>query len=96
MTKQEVLEIFVKEGRLMTPDEVCRQLRGFHHRCSVYSYLFCLHKQGLLHRQMFHGRIAYQITQRGIDRLHFFHGQQGLCPLRELASVVPIGETGRE
>ena len=75
MTKQEVLEIFVREGHFMTPDEVCRQLRGFHHRCSVYSYLFRLHKQGLLHREVVHGRIAYQISQRGIARLQFFKSQ---------------------
>jgi DNA-binding transcriptional regulator PaaX len=75
MTKQEVLEIFVKEGRFMTPDAVCRQLRGFHHRCSVYSYLFRLRKQGLLVRQTIYGRIAYQISQRGIARLQFFKSQ---------------------
>ena len=72
MIKQEVLEIFARERRSMTPDAVCRQLRGFHHRCSVYSYLFRLHKQGLLLRQMVNGRIAYQISERGIERLNFF------------------------
>jgi len=75
MTKQEVLEIFIREGRSMTPDAVCRQLHGFHHRCSVYCYLFRLHKQGLLHRQVVHRRIAYQISQRGITRLQFFKSQ---------------------
>ena len=75
MTKQEVLEVFFRNGRCLTPDVVCRQLRGFHHRCSVYSYLFRLHKQGLLLRQMVHGRIAYQISQRGIERLDFFKAQ---------------------
>ncbi len=72
MTKQEVLEILFQSGRCVTPDVVCRQLRGFHHRSSVYSYLFRLHKKGLLQRQTVHGRIAYQISQRGIERLHFF------------------------
>jgi len=71
MTKQEVLEILFQSGRCVTPDAVCRQLRGFHHRSSVYSYLFRLHKQGLLLRQIVYGRIAYQISQRGIERLHF-------------------------
>ena len=66
MTKQEVLEILFQSGRCVTPDVVCRQLRGFHHRSSVYSYLFRLHKKGLLQRQTVHGRIAYQISQRGI------------------------------
>jgi DNA-binding PadR family transcriptional regulator len=72
MTKQEVLEIFPQAGRFIPPDAVCRQLRGFHHRSSVYSYLFRLHRQGLLHRQTIHGRIVYQISQRGIERLRFF------------------------
>jgi Fe2+ or Zn2+ uptake regulation protein len=72
MTKQEVLDILFQGNRFMTPDAICRQLRGFHHRSSVYSYLFRLHKQGLLLRRTFHGRIAYQISQRGIERLIFF------------------------
>jgi len=72
MTKQEVLGIFVQAGRFIPPDAVCRQLRGFHHRSSVYSYLLRLHRQGLLHRQTVHGRIVYQISQRGIERLRFF------------------------
>jgi Fe2+ or Zn2+ uptake regulation protein len=75
MTKREVLEIFMRERELVTPDTVCRQLRGFYHRSSVYSYLFRLHKQGLLLRQTIHGRIAYQISQRGIGRLRFFQSQ---------------------
>ena len=75
MTKQEVLEILFQSERLVTPDAVCRQLRGFHHRCSVYSYLFRLHKQGLLLRQTVHGRIAYQISHRGIERLHFLRSR---------------------
>jgi Fe2+ or Zn2+ uptake regulation protein len=75
MTKQEVLEIIVHNRSGMTPDAVCRQLRGFHQRCSVYSYLFRLHKQGLLQRQIVHGRIAYQISQRGTERLQFLQSQ---------------------
>lgn len=71
MTKQEVLEILFQKQCPVMPDAVCRQLRGFHHRSSVYSYLFRLHKQGLLLRQTVRGRIAYQISQRGIERLHF-------------------------
>jgi Fe2+ or Zn2+ uptake regulation protein len=79
MTKQEVLEIFLKEDRFIPPDSVCRQLRGFHHRSSVYSYLFRLHRQGLLLRGAVHSRIAYRISQRGIERLHFFKSQpQGI------------------
>jgi Fe2+ or Zn2+ uptake regulation protein len=75
MTKQEVLEIFLKNGSAMTPDAICRQLRGFHFRSSVYSYLFRLHKQGLLIRLTLYGRVAYQISQRGIERLRFFQSQ---------------------
>jgi hypothetical protein len=76
MTKQEVLEIFVQEGRFITPDAVCRQLHGFHYRSSVYSYLFRLHKQGLLLRGTVIGRVAYRISQRGIERLRFFRSQK--------------------
>lgn len=71
MTKQDVLQVLFRSGDWMMPDAVCRQLRGFHHRSSVYSYLFRLHRQGLLLRQTVHGRIAYQISQRGIERLQF-------------------------
>lgn len=71
MSKQEALEILYRSAGWTTPDAVCRQLRKFHHRSSVYSYLFRLHKQGLLHRQTIYGQIAYQISQRGIERLRF-------------------------
>jgi Fe2+ or Zn2+ uptake regulation protein len=96
MTKQEVLEIFVKEGRFIPPDAVCRQLRGFHHRSSVYSYLFRLHKQGLLLRGVIHDRIAYQISQRGIERLRFFHHQQGFSHRQEASGISLVGETERK
>jgi DNA-binding transcriptional regulator PaaX len=75
MTKREVLEIFEREQAFAVPDTVCRQLRGFNHRSSVYSYLFRLHRQGLLLRQKIRGRIAYQISQRGIERLRFLQSQ---------------------
>lgn len=75
MTKQEVLEIFAKADRFIPPDAICRQLRGFHHRSSVYSYLFRLHRQGLLLRGTELGRIVYRISQRGIERLRFFRSQ---------------------
>jgi DNA-binding PadR family transcriptional regulator len=94
MTKQEVLEIFHKRKGLIRPDMVRRQLRGFHHRSSVYSYLVRLHKQGLLHRELLYGRIAYRITQRGIERLHFLRQKQGSLPPVEAASALPIGVTG--
>jgi Fe2+ or Zn2+ uptake regulation protein len=96
MTKQEVLEVFVKAHCFITPDSVCRQLRGFHHRSSVYSYLFRLHKQGLLLRGMVYGRIAYQISQRGVERLHFFRDKHRLGFTDKLSGVVTIGEIGRE
>ncbi len=71
MTKREVLEIFFEHAQFLTPDALCRQLREFHHRSSVYSYLFRLHKQGLLLRGRVSGRIAYRISERGIERLKF-------------------------
>jgi Fe2+ or Zn2+ uptake regulation protein len=71
MTKREVLEIFFREPRFLTPDAICRQLGEFHHRSSVYSYLFRLHKQGLLLRGGVGGRVAYKISERGIERLNF-------------------------
>lgn len=95
MTKQEVLEIFAKTGQFIPPDAVCRQLRGFHHRSSVYSYLFRLHKQGLLLRQLVHGLIAYQISHRGIERLSFFRERQGLTVVQARPGVVQLGATER-
>jgi DNA-binding PadR family transcriptional regulator len=71
MTKRGVLEIFFREACFLTPDAICRQLREFHHRSSVYSYLFRLHKQGLLSRGAVGGRVAYKISERGIERLNF-------------------------
>jgi Fe2+ or Zn2+ uptake regulation protein len=71
MTKREVLEIFSQSARFETPDAICRQLGEFRQRSSVYSYLFRLHKQGLLSRGEASGRLAYRISQRGIERLRF-------------------------
>jgi hypothetical protein len=92
MTKQEVLEIFDKANRFIRPDAVFMQVRGFHHRSSVYSYLFRLHKQGLLHRQLIYGRIAYRISQRGTERLQFFRDKQSLSHPKETSGIVPVGE----
>ncbi len=77
MTKREVLEMFSPNEQFVTPDAICRQLREFRHRSSVYSYLFRLHKQGLLLRGRVSGRIAYRISQRGIDRLRFLKSVHG-------------------
>jgi DNA-binding transcriptional regulator PaaX len=71
MTKREVLEIFFREGCFLSPDAICKTLGEFHHRSSVYSYLFRLHKQGLLLRGGVGGRVAYKISERGIERLKF-------------------------
>ena len=71
MTKSEVLEIFRRNADFVTPDGICEQLREFRHRSSVYSYLFRLHKQGLLLRGRVAGRVAYQISSRGLERLRF-------------------------
>lgn len=77
MTKREALEMFAQNEQYVTPDAICRQLREFRHRSSVYSYLFRLHKQGLLLRGRVSGRIAYRISQRGIERLHFLRSVHG-------------------
>jgi len=71
MTKIRVLEIFAANARFMTPDDVCKSLRGYRARSSVYSYLFRLYKQGLLLRGEIYGRIAYRISPRGLERLQF-------------------------
>lgn len=71
MTKREVLEIFFREACFLSPDTICKQLGEFRQRSSVYSYLFRLHKQGLLLRGGLGGRVAYKISDRGIDRLTF-------------------------
>ncbi len=76
MTKREVLEILCAYAHPLTPDAVRRQLRGFHYRCSVYSYLFRLHKQGLLRRTRIQGRIAYAISPRGMERLAFLKSRE--------------------
>lgn len=94
MTKREVLEVFAKSHHFIPPDMVYAQLCGFHHRSSIYSYLFRLHKQGLLYRHVIDGRIAYQITQRGIERLNFFRNKQGLT--REQVPYGPVGEYRRK
>ncbi len=72
MTKKSVLEIFSQNKCPLSPDAICRRLNEFHHRSSVYSYLFRLHKQGLLNREQIDGRIVYSISQRGIERLKYF------------------------
>ena len=79
MTKYEVLEIFSRSAGFLTPDTICGQLSAFHHRSSVYSYLFRLHKQGLLLRDRRSGRVAYAISKRGVERLNFYKsvGRQG-------------------
>jgi hypothetical protein len=75
MNERKVLEILFQTINFLTPDEICGQLRKFHARKSVYSYLFRLHKEGLLLR----GRtssgcgIAYQISSLGIERIKFLN-----------------------
>jgi hypothetical protein len=71
MSKREVLEIMSGAQRPLFPDEVCRRLSRFAYRSSVYSYLFRLHKQGLLFRRRITEQIAYQISPRGVERLRF-------------------------
>jgi hypothetical protein len=57
----------------MFPDDICRQLSTFAHRASAYSYLFRIYKQGLLLRRQVAGRVAYELSRRGRERLHFFN-----------------------
>jgi len=83
MNKREVLEIFFQTIDFLTPDEICRRLRKFHSRKSVYTYLFRLHKEELLLRgRTSSGRgVAYQISSYGIERLKLLNSVKmgGLC-----------------
>ena len=72
MTKKRVLEIFAANSRFMTPDEIRKCLQGNPQRCSVYSYLSRLCRQGLLERTQGRIRVAYRITPRGVKRLEYF------------------------
>jgi Fe2+ or Zn2+ uptake regulation protein len=76
MTKHEVLRIFSQNLHPVTPDEICRQVGKNYRRSSVYSYLFRLHKQGLLNRARIYGRLVYTISDRGIERLNYFDSQK--------------------
>ncbi len=78
MSKRRVLEIFTANARSMTPDEVRKCLQNNSQRSSVYSYLSRLCRQGLLERAQGWNKVAYRITQRGIERLRFFQLQQGI------------------
>jgi hypothetical protein len=72
MTKAEVLSIFNRSGRFMTPDEVRGQLRPLPNRRSLYSYVLRLARQGLLERrQTQRGTLAYRLTERGRARLEY-------------------------
>ena len=76
MTKQTVLEIFASNSQWMAPDEIIARLPNFHHRSSVYSYLFRLHRQqGLLQRGRLGGRIVYRLSPKGVERLAFFRSR---------------------
>jgi hypothetical protein len=75
--KRQVLEIFYATQYLLTPDGVRARLRGYQRRCSVYSYLLRLSRQGLLLRTQIGSRIAYRITPRGVARLLYLRkGEQ--------------------
>ncbi len=76
MTKIRVLAILAANAQFMSPDDVCEALRGYRPRSSVYSYLFRLHRQGLLERDKRWGRIVYRISQRGIQRLAFLRSRE--------------------
>jgi Fe2+ or Zn2+ uptake regulation protein len=76
MTKHDVLRIFSQNPHPVTPDEIWRQLGKNHQRSSVYSYLFRLHRQGLLNRARIDGRLVYTISDRGIERSNYFDSQK--------------------
>ena len=76
MTKIEVLEIFHSANRILTPDGVGRRIRRYRRRCSVYSYLLRLSRQGLLERTYIASRLAYRLTPRGIDRLLYLRQKE--------------------
>jgi DNA-binding PadR family transcriptional regulator len=72
MTKAEVLSIFDRAGRFLTPDQVCARLQTPPDRRSMYSYLLRLGRQGLLERkQAGRGSLAYRLTERGRARLEY-------------------------
>jgi DNA-binding PadR family transcriptional regulator len=74
MTKAQVLAIFARSGRFLTPDHVLKQLKPIPDRRSLYSYLARLQRQGLLfrHPDSERGKLAYILTARGIARLEYF------------------------
>lgn len=76
MTKRDVLAFITQSSHPVTPDEIRRHFAEFHYRSSVYSYLFRLHKQGLLNRGRVAGRIVYSISARGIERLNYFRSEK--------------------
>ena len=76
MTKREVLEILSRTRQPMFPDDVSRQLSTFARWPSVYSYLFRIREQALLLRRQIAGRVAYQLSRRGRERLDFFQASE--------------------
>lgn len=76
MTKSEVLEIFYSANRSLTPDSVGRRIRRYRCRCSVYSYLLRLSRQGLVERTRIGNRLAYRLTSRGVDRLLYLRQRE--------------------
>ena len=72
MSKVEVLLIFEREGRFLTPDQVHIDLKKALDRRSLYSYLLRLFRQGLLERhKICRGSLAYRLTDRGKQRLKY-------------------------
>lgn len=74
MKKSEVLSIFANSTKALTPDEVRGRLRPAPDRRSLYSYLGRLARQGLLEpaRVGPSNRLAYRLTERGLQRLEYF------------------------
>jgi Fe2+ or Zn2+ uptake regulation protein len=76
MTKVEVLEIFYDADRVLTPESVGRRIHRYRRRTSVYSYLLRLSRQGLLERTNIGTRVAYRLTDRGVNRLLYLRRRE--------------------
>jgi DNA-binding PadR family transcriptional regulator len=76
MTKRAVLEFFAKSFHPVSPGEICRHFGKLRCRGSVYSYLFRLHRQGLLKRGQIGSRLVYSISDRGLERLNYFKSRE--------------------
>jgi Fe2+ or Zn2+ uptake regulation protein len=71
MDKKLVLETFAEQSFPLKPDDLHEICLSSYARTSVYAYLLRLNRQKLLERTNLGNRIAYRITERGIQRLEY-------------------------